>query len=81
MMRTEAKLTSKGQITVPKQVRDALGVKAGDKLIFEQNGSDISVRRASIRAAIEKYRGIGTPGIGSGRRAVIKAIRDMRDGK
>lgn len=29
-----AKVTSKGQITLPKAVRDALGVHAGDKLIF-----------------------------------------------
>ncbi|MGN0818175.1 MAG: AbrB/MazE/SpoVT family DNA-binding domain-containing protein [Candidatus Coproplasma sp.] len=29
-----AKLTSKGQITVPKAVRDALGVDCGDKVVF-----------------------------------------------
>ena len=29
-----AKLTSKGQITIPKSVRDDLGVDTGDKLVF-----------------------------------------------
>ncbi len=29
-----SKLTSKGQITVPKDVRDALGVQPGDRLAF-----------------------------------------------
>jgi AbrB family looped-hinge helix DNA binding protein len=29
-----ATLTSKGQITVPKEVREALGVKTGDRLGF-----------------------------------------------
>lgn len=29
-----SKLTSKGQITVPKDVRDALGVHPGDRLAF-----------------------------------------------
>ena len=29
-----AKLTSKGQITVPKEVREALGLHTGDRLAF-----------------------------------------------
>ena len=28
-------VTSKGQVTIPKRVRDALGVKAGSKVEFE----------------------------------------------
>jgi len=31
---TSAKITSKGQITVPKEVREALGVGTGDRLHF-----------------------------------------------
>lgn len=34
-----AKVTSKGQITIPKEVRDRLGITEGDQLVFrvEQN--------------------------------------------
>lgn len=80
-MRTEAKVTSKGQITIPLKIRQALGVKAGDKVVFEQNGSEVAVLPVRREDVFEKYRGVGTPGIGRGRRAVINAIRDMRDGK
>ena len=33
-MDTSTKLTSKGQVTVPKPVRDALGLEPGDRLLF-----------------------------------------------
>ena len=29
-----AKITSKGQVTVPKTVRDALGLREGDQVVF-----------------------------------------------
>ncbi|MCZ7533809.1 MAG: AbrB/MazE/SpoVT family DNA-binding domain-containing protein [Acidimicrobiia bacterium] len=29
-----AKVTSQGQITIPKKVRDALGIKTGDQVVF-----------------------------------------------
>ncbi len=33
-MDVPAKVTSKGQITLPKSVREALGLKAGDRVLF-----------------------------------------------
>jgi AbrB family looped-hinge helix DNA binding protein len=33
-----ATITSKGQITIPAQVRNALGVEAGDRLEFVETG-------------------------------------------
>lgn len=37
-MDVAAKVTSKGQVTVPKAVRDALGIKEGDELVFRVDG-------------------------------------------
>lgn len=36
-------VTSKGQVTIPKKIRDRLGLKAGDKLDFQFEG-DGSIR-------------------------------------
>jgi AbrB family looped-hinge helix DNA binding protein len=33
-MDTRARVTSKGQVTIPKSVRDALGLHEGDELLF-----------------------------------------------
>lgn len=38
-MDVAAKVTSKGQVTVPKEVRDALGIEAGDHLVFRVEGN------------------------------------------
>jgi AbrB family looped-hinge helix DNA binding protein len=34
-----AKMTSKGQVTIPKAVRDALGIKQGDEVVFRIDGN------------------------------------------
>lgn len=38
-MDVAAKLTSKGQVTVPKAVRDALGLSEGDEVLFHVEGN------------------------------------------
>jgi len=77
-MQREAKITSKGQITVPREIRHALGVKPGDKIIFEQNGKDISVRPVRSKSVFAKYRGIGNPGVPSGRERVLRKVSELR---
>ena len=37
-MGIEISISSKGQIVIPKDVRDALGLKAGEKLVMERVG-------------------------------------------
>ena len=77
-MQKEAKITSKGQITLPKDVRQALGVKPGDKVVFERNGEEMSVRPVREKSVFAKYRGIGNPGLASGRKGILKAIKTLR---
>jgi AbrB family looped-hinge helix DNA binding protein len=78
MLKKAARITSKGQITVPHQIRKALGVAAGDKLIFEQNDDGVRVVPVRANSRFEKYRGIGTPGVGRGKKAVVRWVRNLR---
>jgi len=77
-MQKQATITSKGQITVPREVRRVLGVRTGDKLLFESDGKGVRIRPIRNRSAFSKYRGIGNPDIPSGRKRIEKWIRGMR---
>ncbi len=77
-MQKQARITSKGQITVPRDIRRALGVRPGDRLLFETDHSGVRVRPVRTRSPFEKYRGIGNPGIPSGRKAVRRWVRELR---
>ncbi|MBI4742782.1 MAG: type II toxin-antitoxin system PrlF family antitoxin [Betaproteobacteria bacterium] len=41
-----ATVTSKGQITLPKPIRQALGIAVGGKVAFDLRGSEVVVTRA-----------------------------------
>jgi AbrB family looped-hinge helix DNA binding protein len=38
-MEVAAKVSSKGQVTLPKVVRDALGIEEGDEIVFRVEGN------------------------------------------
>lgn len=47
-----AKITSKGQVTIPAEVREALGLKKGDMLAFEVQADYVTVRRRPSLAEV-----------------------------
>jgi len=77
-MLKQARITSKGQITVPIEIRQMLGVKPGDRLVFESDGKGIRVRPVRTKSAFSKYRGIGNPGIGGGRKGIARWLGELR---
>ena len=38
-------MTTKGQVTIPKQVRDRLGLKPGSKIVFDVNADGYAIIR------------------------------------
>lgn len=51
-----AKITSKGQITLPKELRDALGLRAGDRVTFVIRDDGTAVMRPR-KASLEQLFG------------------------
>ena len=45
----KSRATSKGQTTIPKEIRDALGIKDGTELSWMLNGRDLTVSAKTLR--------------------------------
>lgn len=55
-----AKVSSKGQITIPIAIREKLGVKEGDKVVFVDNGQYIAIANSTsvaLKAAQKDFEG------------------------
>ena len=56
-MSTVAKVTTKGQITIPKDVRRALGLRTGDEVEFVPANGGFSFRRKPAPSPFDAYVG------------------------
>jgi AbrB family looped-hinge helix DNA binding protein len=68
-----AKITSRGQVTIPVDIRKKLGVKEGDKIIFIEDDSRIFVANAAKIA----FADMRTAFAGEAERLGIKNERDV----
>ena len=74
-------MTSKGQLTVPKEIRKRLGLEAGDRVEFVVEEDRTVIRPARAEAnPFEKYIGILGPFPG-GEEGIKAWIDDMRSDK
>ena len=48
-----AKVTSKGQITIPAAIRKMLGIREGDKILFVEEGEKVVMMNASTNALLK----------------------------
>lgn len=56
-MTVRAKVTSKGQVTIPKPVREQLGIRPGDEVEFIDDRGVVRVQRHRDAAAWDKWAG------------------------
>jgi AbrB family looped-hinge helix DNA binding protein len=54
---SKTKITTKGQITVPKQVRERLGLRTGDELEFIEENGVYRLKKCTPPNPLKKYRG------------------------
>jgi antitoxin PrlF len=52
-----AKVTSKGQVTIPKKVRERLGVRPGEDVGFEEKEGVIVITKAVTKSPFDKWVG------------------------
>jgi antitoxin PrlF len=54
---SKSKITAKGQITVPEQVRERLGLHTGDELEFIEEDGIFKIKKYLPPTPLKKYRG------------------------
>ena len=77
-MKYSSTISSKGQVTVPQEIRSRLGLSAGDRVEFVIEGKRTVIRPSrSVSNAFEKYKGVlGTfPG---GEREINSWLSELR---
>jgi AbrB family looped-hinge helix DNA binding protein len=53
-----SKVSEKGQITIPKPLRESLGIEAGEEMAFEERDGTIVVRRTGRSTPIRRLVGL-----------------------
>ncbi|MBP8620709.1 MAG: AbrB/MazE/SpoVT family DNA-binding domain-containing protein [Firmicutes bacterium] len=79
-----AKITSKGQITIPVNIRRKLGVKEGDKVLFVEEGGKIYILNASMEALKEAQAAFAGEAERAGLKNeddIVAMVKEIRQGK
>jgi len=77
-MKFSSSISSKGQVTVPQEIRNRLGLSTGDRVEFVIEGERTVIRPSRAASSpFEKYKGVlGTfPG---GKKEINSWLRDLR---
>lgn len=76
-----AKVTSKGQVTIPAAIRKMLGIREGDKLLFVEEGEKVVLMNASTNALLkaqEAFKGVAEELGIKDEQDVVKLVKEIR---
>jgi len=74
-----ATVSEKGQVTIPKSLREALGLKAGSRLDFREDAGRLVATKVLAQSPLEKWRGRGA--LPAGAANVDAYLGSIRDGE
>jgi AbrB family looped-hinge helix DNA binding protein len=78
-MQCEAKITSKGQVTIPQEIRRSFNLKQGDIIVFETDEAGVRIKPArSLEDTLAKFAGTWLEA-GEEGRTLTEINRDIRD--
>jgi antitoxin PrlF len=72
----KAKLTSKGQITIPKEVREKMGISTGESLSFEEKDGIFYIKKRLKKSPFDKWVGRLKSKKGKKTDEIISGLRD-----
>jgi antitoxin PrlF len=78
MQQYRARVTTKGQLTVPREVRRALGITAGDEVAFEVGPDGVTVRPVRAASPLRAYEGRWRVGTGATTEEMDTWLREIR---
>ena len=70
-----AKLTTKGQITIPKAVREKLGLSPGEDLLFSEKDGVFTIKKVIKNSPFDKWMGYLKKKKGTTSDTVIEDLR------
>lgn len=76
-----AKITSKGQITIPAQIRKMLNLKDGDKVVFMTDSGKVTLEnstRLAIKEAQEAFAGLAEELGLKSEEDVVNLVKEVR---
>ncbi len=74
----QAKVTLKGQVTIPKAVRTALAIQEGDSVLFAVEGDQATLRPLKKKPLAELYGALPATRPYPGLEAVRRKVRQKR---
>jgi antitoxin PrlF len=70
-----ANLTTRGRITIPKEIRDRMGLRAGDKVVFVENSGSFILKKSVANSPFDPWVGFLENPTGE---TVDEIIEDLR---